>query len=202
MRPVGLIDPRTGKRPHAVVQLRRDNLAGSLYNIVGFQTNIKWPQQREILRMIPGLHGAEFVRLGQMHRNTFINSPSLLNPTMQFRTRPDLYFAGQIMGIEGYVGNIVTGIVASINLSRQLYGEQPWIPVQTSMLGALCHYVTHADPKHFQPMKANFGIMPELDVRLRGKMERKQAYSERAIADLQADIAALNDDFLLNVTHS
>jgi len=201
MRPVGLIDPRTGKRPHAVVQLRRDNLAGSLYNIVGFQTNIKWPQQREILRMIPGLHNAEFVRLGQMHRNTFINSPSLLNPTMQFRTCPDLYFAGQIMGIEGYVGNIVTGIVAAINLSRQLRGEQPWIPVQTSMLGALCHYVTRADPKHFQPMKANFGIMPELDVRLRGKMERKQAYSERAIADLQADIAALNDDFLLNVTH-
>ncbi|MDW8172555.1 MAG: FADH(2)-oxidizing methylenetetrahydrofolate--tRNA-(uracil(54)-C(5))-methyltransferase TrmFO [Anaerolineae bacterium] len=196
MRPVGLVDPRTGKRPYAVVQLRRDNLAGSLYNIVGFQTNIKWSQQREILRMIPGLQAAEFVRLGQMHRNTFINSPSLLNPTMQFRTRADLYFAGQIMGIEGYVGNIITGIVAAINLSRQMRGMDCWIPVRTSMIGALCHYVTHTDPKHFQPMKANFGIMPELDVRLRGKIERKQAYSERAIADLQADIAALKDDFL------
>lgn len=203
MRPVGLIDPRTGRRPYAVVQLRRDNLAGSLYNMVGFQTNIKWSQQREILRMIPGLQSAEFVRLGQMHRNTFINAPSLLNPTMQFRARADLYFAGQIVGIEGYVGNIVTGIVAAVNLSRQLNNRSHWIPPQTTMIGALCHYVTHADPKHFQPMKANFGIMPELHVRLRGKMERKQAYSERAVADLQADIAALNDDFLsLNTLHS
>lgn len=196
MRPIGLIDPRTGKRPYAVVQLRRDNLAGSLYNIVGFQTNIKWPQQREILRLIPGLQNAEFVRLGQMHRNTFINSPSLLYPTMQFRQRESLYFAGQIMGIEGYVGNVATGIVAAINLSRQIKGLSAWIPPQTSMIGALCHYVTHTEAKHFQPMKANFGIMPELNQHLRGKLERKQAYSARAMADLTANLLTLQDEYL------
>ncbi|MBE2181910.1 MAG: methylenetetrahydrofolate--tRNA-(uracil(54)-C(5))-methyltransferase (FADH(2)-oxidizing) TrmFO, partial [Anaerolineae bacterium] len=157
MRPVGLRDPRTGKRPYAVVQLRQDNLIGSLYNLVGFQTNMRWGQQEAVLRLIPGLQNAEFMRMGMMHRNTFINSPSLLNPTMQFRSRGDLFFAGQITGVEGYMGNVATGLVAGLNLARHLRGEPLWTPPQNTMLGAMCHYVTHADPKEFQPMKANFG---------------------------------------------
>lgn len=193
MRPVGLRDPRTGKRPHAVVQLRRDNLAGSLYNIVGFQTNVKWGDQERILRLIPGLAGAEFVRMGQMHRNTFINSPSLLEPTMAYRGRPDLFFAGQIVGVEGYVGNIATGLLAAVNLSRHLKGQDPLILPPTSMLGALAHYVTHAEPKHFQPMKANFGIMPELSDKVKNKRERYGSYAERALADLQAAAEAVNE---------
>lgn len=196
MRPVGLRDPRTGQRPYAVVQLRQDNLIGTLYNIVGFQTNIRWGQQAEILRMIPGLQNAEFVRMGQMHRNTFINSPTLLHPTMQFRNRPDLYFAGQITGVEGYVGNIGTGLVAAINLARSLTGHPAWILPRTTMLGALCHYVTHADPADFQPMKANFGILPELDQRIKNKRERYQQYAERALADLQASMLESGDPYL------
>lgn len=184
MRPVGLRDPRTGQRPFAVVQLRRDNIAGSLYNLVGFQTNIKWGFQEEILRLIPGLENAEFVRMGQMHRNTFINSPTLLAPTMSFRARNDLFFAGQITGVEGYVGNIATGLVAAINMARHLHNQDKFIPPQTTMLGALCHYITHAEPKHFQPMKANFGILPELPEKVRNKRDRYTAYSERALQDM------------------
>ncbi len=193
MRPVGLTDPRTGRRPYAVVQLRKDNLAGTLYNIVGFQTNIRWEQQRQILRMIPGLQNAQFVRMGQMHRNTFINSPALLHPTMQFRTHPNLYFAGQITGIEGYMGNVATGLLAAINLSRQLNGLAPWVPPQTTMLGALVHYVTHAEEKHFQPMKANFGILPELESS-HSKVDRKAAYATRALAAMRASIAELEQE--------
>lgn len=196
MRPVGLRDPRTGKRPYAVVQLRQDNLIGSLYNLVGFQTNIRWGQQTQVLRLIPGLEQAEFVRMGQMHRNTFLNSPALLHPTMQFRHRPDLYFAGQITGVEGYVGNIATGVVAAINMARHLSGQQPWVLPQTTMLGALCHYVTHADPGQFQPMKANFGILPELDSRIKNKRERYQAYAERALRDLHVSIEHMEDPYL------
>lgn len=191
MRPIGLRDPRSGKRPHAVVQLRRDNLAGSLYNLVGFQTNIRWGQQEEILRLIPGLENAEFVRMGQMHRNTFINSPTLLNPTMQFRARPDLFFAGQITGVEGYVGNIATGLVAALNLALQLKGLPGWTLPHTTMLGALCHYVTHAEPDHFQPMKANFGILPELPQRVKNKRDRYTMYAERALADMEISIQQL-----------
>lgn len=193
MRPVGLRDPRTGKRPQAVVQLRRDNLAGSLYNIVGFQTNLKWGDQERVLRLIPGLANAEFVRMGQMHRNTFINSPQLLHPTMAFRQRPDLFFAGQIVGVEGYVGNMATGLLAAINLSRHLKGQPPLILPPTSMLGALAHYVTHAEPKHFQPMKANFGIMPELSEKVKNKRDRYGSYAERALADLQAAAVEVNE---------
>ena len=199
MRPVGLRDPRTGKRPYAVVQLRRDNLAGSLYNIVGFQTNIRWGQQKEILRLIPGLENAAFVRMGQMHRNTFINSPTLLNATMQFRRRDDLYFAGQITGIEGYVGNVATGLLAGINMARYLQGQPTWTLPETTMLGALCHYVTHTQPKHFQPMKANFGIMPELDKHIKDKRARKQAYAERALEHLKEAIMLLNDPYLTHI---
>jgi methylenetetrahydrofolate--tRNA-(uracil-5-)-methyltransferase len=193
MRPVGLRDPRTGKRPHAVVQLRRDNLAGSLYNIVGFQTNIKWGDQERILRLIPGLSSAEFVRMGQMHRNTFINSPTLLEPTMAYRNRPNLFFGGQIVGVEGYVGNIATGLLAAINLSRYLTGQPSLILPPTSMLGALAHYVTHAESKHFQPMKANFGIMPELSDKVKNKRERYGTYAERALTDLQTAANAVNE---------
>jgi methylenetetrahydrofolate--tRNA-(uracil-5-)-methyltransferase len=191
MRPVGLRNPHTGKRPYAVVQLRRDNLAGTLYNIVGFQTNIRWPQQKEILRMIPGLEHAEFVRMGQMHRNTFINSPTLLHPSMQFRTQPNLFFAGQITGIEGYMGNIATGLLAAVNLSRYLQGLPPWVPPPATILGSLAHYVTATEPRYFQPMKANFGILPDLPEAMK-KNNRKQAYAERALAELEISARSLD----------
>lgn len=183
MRPVGLRDPHTGKRPYAVVQLRQDNLAGSLYNLVGFQTNLKFPEQKRVLRMIPGLENAEFMRYGQMHRNTFIASPKLLRPTLQSIQRGDLFFAGQITGVEGYMGNIATGLLAGVNAARLLHGEETITLPQTTMLGALCRYVTHADLKDFQPMKANFGILPPLDIKV-NKRERGKAYAERALADL------------------
>jgi methylenetetrahydrofolate--tRNA-(uracil-5-)-methyltransferase len=189
MRPVGLRDPRTGRRPHAVVQLRQDNLAGTLYNLVGFQTNLRYGEQERVLRLIPGLENAEFIRMGHMHRNTFINAPTLLDPTMQYRQRADLFFAGQITGVEGYVGNIGTGLLAGINAARLLKGEPLLTLPQTTMLGMLCHYVTHAAPGDFQPMKANYGILPPLDAPPRGKRERAQAYSERALADLDAYLA-------------
>ena len=184
MRPVGLRDPRTGRRPYAVVQLRQDNLAGSLYNLVGFQTNLKFPEQKRVLRMIPGLENAEFLRYGQMHRNTFIASPKLLRPTLQHIAREDLFFAGQITGVEGYMGNIATGLLAGINAARALNNETPFTLPPTTMLGALCHYVTHADLKDFQPMKANFGILPPLENKT-AKRERGAAYGERALADLK-----------------
>lgn len=189
MRPVGLRDPRTGHRPYAVVQLRQDNLAGTLYNLVGFQTNLRWPEQRRIFKMIPGLENASFYRLGQMHRNTFINSPSLLNATLQFRERDDLWFAGQITGIEGYVGNVGTGLLAGINAAKMMQGEGQIILPETTMLGALCYYVANAEAKHFQPMKANFGLMPPLPTRIKGKRQRGAAHAERALKDLEAVIA-------------
>lgn len=185
LRPVGITDPRTGRWPFAVVQLRQDNVAGSLYNLVGFQTNVRWPEQRRVLRMIPGLENAEFARLGQMHRNTFLNAPLSLLPTMQFHDRADLFFAGQITGVEGYVGNAGSGLLAGVNLARLLSGEDPWLLPPETMLGALAHYVCHADPATFQPMKANFGLMPPLDPPVRNKQQRYQAYSERGMAALE-----------------
>lgn len=181
MRPVGLRDPRTGRRPYAVVQLRQDNLAGTLYNLVGFQTNIKWPEQQRILRMIPGLEQAEFVRLGQMHRNTFVNSPLLLEPSLQLRTRRDLFFAGQIVGSEGYVGSAAGGLLAGINAARLAAGQEVVVMPQETMLGALMHYVTSADPRYFQPMKANFGLLPPLVDSVRNKGERYEEYATRAL---------------------
>ncbi|HNO86070.1 MAG TPA: methylenetetrahydrofolate--tRNA-(uracil(54)-C(5))-methyltransferase (FADH(2)-oxidizing) TrmFO [Anaerolineales bacterium] len=193
MRPVGLRDPRTGKRPYAVVQLRQDNLAGSLYNLVGFQTNLKFPEQRRVLRMIPGLEQAEFERYGQMHRNTFIASPKLLRPTLQHITRDDLFFAGQITGVEGYMGNIATGLLAGLNAAQLLQGKPPVTLPPETMLGALCHYITHADLKDFQPMKANFGILPPLELEKRiGKRERGQRYADRAAKAL--------DNHLISIT--
>lgn len=191
MRPVGLTDPRTGRRPYAVVQLRQDNLAGTLYNLVGFQTNLKWPVQKEIFHLIPGLENATFYRLGQMHRNTFINAPMLLDATMQFRHRENLWFAGQITGVEGYVGNIGTGLVAGINAARALHGQPQMVLPQTTMMGALCFYVSHAEARHFQPMKANFGILPALEAPPKGKRERASAYAERALRDLEALLEGL-----------
>jgi methylenetetrahydrofolate--tRNA-(uracil-5-)-methyltransferase len=186
MRPVGLRDPRTGKRPYAVVQLRQDNLAGSLYNLVGFQTNLKYPEQKRVFRLIPGLENAAFVQYGQMHRNTFIASPKLLRPTLQYIGRDDLFFAGQVTGVEGYMGNIATGLLAGLNAARRCHHQEPITLPQTTMLGALCHYVTHADLKDFQPMKANFGILPALELESKtGKRERGKAYAERALGDLQ-----------------
>ena len=191
MRPVGLKDPRTGRRPYAVVQLRQDNLAGNLYNLVGFQTNLKFPEQKRVLRLIPGLENAEFLRYGQMHRNTFMASPKLLHPTLQHVQRDNLFFAGQITGVEGYMGNIATGLLAGWNAARLYHNEEPITLPQTTMLGALCHYVTHADLKDFQPMKANFGILPALEFTSKvGKRERGSTYAERALADLQL---ALNE---------
>jgi len=185
MRPVGLRDPRTGKRPHAVLQLRQDNLAGSMYNLVGFQTNLTYKEQKRVFRMIPGLENAEFERYGQMHRNTFIASPALLNPTMQFRTINNLFFAGQITGVEGYMGNAATGLLAGINAARYLNNLPLLTLPADTMLGALCHYITHAELEAFQPMKANFGIIPPLPEAIKGKRNRARAHSERAIAALQ-----------------
>ncbi len=185
MRPVGLTDPRTGRRPYAVVQLRQDNVAGTLYNMVGFQTNVKWGAQEEVLRLIPGLQQAEFVRLGQMHRNTFINSPTLLEPTLKFRGREGLFFAGQITGTEGYVGSSMGGLIAGINLARQLHGESLLTLPPTTMSGALLHYITHAEPKNFQPMKANMGLLPPMETRVKGKWARYATFAERAQHDLE-----------------
>jgi methylenetetrahydrofolate--tRNA-(uracil-5-)-methyltransferase len=184
MRPIGLINPHTGDRPYAVLQLRQDNLAGTLYNIVGFQTNLKWAEQKRVLRMVPGLDNAEFMRYGMMHRNTYINSPELLQPTMQYRGRADLFFAGQIIGAEGYVGNAATGLVAGLNAARSILGDHPVIFPTKTMIGAICHYVTHAAAKNFQPMKPNFGLLPMPEERMR-KPERYRYYRDRSLKMLR-----------------
>jgi len=190
LRPVGLVDPRSGRRPYAVVQLRQDNLAATLYNMVGFQTNLRWSEQRRVLRMIPGLEQAEFMRYGQMHRNTFINSPSLLDASLRLRapalgSPPPIWFAGQITGTEGYVGSAMGGLVAGLNAVRTWRGEAPLVFPPTTMIGALLHYISHAEPENFQPMKANFGLLPALERQVRRKRERYEAYSRRALSDLE-----------------
>ena len=192
MRPVGLPDPRVPRPPYAVVQLRQDNLAGNLYNMVGFQTNLTFPEQRRVLRMIPGLEQAEFVRYGQMHRNTFIASPRLLQPSMQSNQRSDLFFAGQIVGVEGYMGNIASGLLAGWNAARWLNGQALLEMPRESMLGALCHYVTHAEMKSFQPMKANFGLLPPLEAApaKSNKRDRAAQYALRAQHSLEAFLTA------------
>ena len=195
MRPVGIESPYDDQRPYAVVQLRRDNLAGTLYNIVGFQTNLKWHDQKNVLRMIPGLGQARFARYGMMHRNTFINAPTALHETLQSRVRSDLFFAGQITGVEGYAGNIATGLLAGKNITRLINGDKPIVLPRTSMIGALCHYVANADPDTFQPMKANFGLFPSLqpptNKRKWSKRERYTLYSERALEAIDT----LQDDW-------
>jgi methylenetetrahydrofolate--tRNA-(uracil-5-)-methyltransferase len=184
LKPVGLTDPRTGRRPYAVVQLRQDNQAATLYNLVGFQTNLKWGEQERVFRLIPGLEQAEFVRFGQMHRNTYINAPALLHPTMQFRQRQDLFFAGQVTGTEGYIGSTASGLVAGLNVARHLSSKPLLTFPRTTMVGALCHYVASAAVAGFQPMKANFGLLPPLEPPVRNKRERYAAYARRSLADL------------------
>ncbi|MBR3356901.1 MAG: methylenetetrahydrofolate--tRNA-(uracil(54)-C(5))-methyltransferase (FADH(2)-oxidizing) TrmFO [Solobacterium sp.] len=180
MKPVGL--EKDGRRPYAVVQLRQDNAEASLYNIVGFQTHLTWPEQRRVIRMIPGLEQAEFVRLGVMHRNTYINSPLCLRETYQFKDRDDLFFAGQMTGVEGYIESAASGLLAGINLARVLAGKEPCTPGPETMIGAMSHYITHADPANFQPMNANFGIMHLKDSVK--KKDRKAAYAPQSAAIL------------------
>ncbi len=192
LRPVGLKDPRTGKRPYAVVQLRQDNLAGNLYNMVGFQTNLKYPEQKRVFSLIPGLEQAEFFRYGQMHRNTFIAAPKVLLPSLQTARRPDLLFAGQLTGMEGYLSNIASGLLAGLNAARISRKQPPMFLPATTMLGALAHYISHAELKDFQPMKSNFGILPPLpDTEHMGKRERAAAYASRALIDLETYLAGI-----------
>lgn len=192
LRPVGLTDPRTGKRPFAIVQLRQDNLAGTMYNLVGFQTNLKFSEQKRVFRMIPGLENAEFLRYGQMHRNTFLFSPDLVEPTLQSKQNPELFFAGQITGIEGYAGNIASGLLAGRNAALFMQGNQLQTFPRETMIGALCHYITHAAPQDFQPMKANFGVLPALDSKMkRNKRQRAAAYAERSLSRMQQYLSAI-----------
>lgn len=185
MKPVGLEDPKTGKRPYAVVQLRQDDAAGTLYNIVGFQTHLKWGPQKEVLRLIPGLENAEIVRYGVMHRNTFVNSPKVLKATYQFRNREDLFFAGQMTGVEGYVESAASGLVAGINAAKLIMGESPVeFPIETTM-GSMAHYITTTNAKNFQPMNANFGLLPNLPSKIKNKQERNEAHANRALETIQ-----------------
>lgn len=182
LKPVGLEDPKTDKRPHAVVQLRQDDAAASLYNIVGFQTHLKWGEQKRIVQMIPGLENAEIVRYGVMHRNTFMNSPELLEPTYQSRKRPDLFFAGQMTGVEGYVESAASGMVAGINAAKLAKSQDLMVFPRETAIGSMAYYITHTAGKHFQPMNVNFGIFPELPTRIKDKKERYTAIAERALA--------------------
>jgi methylenetetrahydrofolate--tRNA-(uracil-5-)-methyltransferase len=183
MRPVGLNDPRDGRRPYAVVQLRQDNAAATLYNLVGFQTKMTYPEQRRVFRMIPGLAGAEFVRLGSLHRNTFIDSPRALRRTLQLHRRPEVFLAGQLVGVEGYVESAATGLLAGINVARVLSGKDGIAPPNTTALGSLLAYISDAERRDFQPMNANYGLFPPLPGRERGK-EKRQRLAARAVADL------------------
>lgn len=184
LKPVGLADPRTGRRPHAVVQLRREDRAGRLWNLVGFQTRLRIPEQQRVFRMIPGLGSAEFLRYGSIHRNSYVNSPSVLTPVLTLRDDPRVFLAGQITGVEGYTESTASGLLAGINLARVLSGHEPVVPPPTTMLGALYRYLREADPRHFQPMNANFGLVDELDESIRDKRVKKERMAERAIRDM------------------
>lgn len=185
MKPVGLEDPKTGKRPFAVVQLRQDDAAGTLYNIVGFQTHLKWGAQKEILQLIPGLENVEIVRYGVMHRNTFINSPTNLLPTYQFKGNDNLFLAGQMTGVEGYVESAASGLMAGINAAKLVEGLSPVVFPKTTMIGAMAHYITHTNAKNFQPMNANFGLLPSLEQRVKDKKERYTEQANRALDALE-----------------
>ncbi|MYL63777.1 FADH(2)-oxidizing methylenetetrahydrofolate--tRNA-(uracil(54)-C(5))-methyltransferase TrmFO [Bacillus hwajinpoensis] len=185
LKPVGLEDPRTGKRPYAVVQLRQDNASGTLYNIVGFQTHLKWGPQKEVIRLIPGLENADIVRYGVMHRNTFINSPNLLKPTYQYKERDNLFFAGQMTGVEGYVESAASGLIAGFNAARLMNDEEPLVFPEETALGSLANYITTANPDNFQPMNANFGLFPPLETRIKSKKERNETIANRALETIQ-----------------
>ena len=186
MKPVGLVDPRTGLRPHAVVQLRQDTLAGDHYSLVGFQTQLKWGDQARIFRMIPGLEMAEFVRFGMIHRNTYINGPVALSPTWQVRRRPSLFFAGQISGVEGYVESAASGLIAGLNAAALARDEIPQAPPRDTAIGSLGYYVSHADPANYQPSNIAFGLIPTMDGAPRQRAERRRMVAERALAQIEA----------------
>ncbi|MBF2463189.1 FADH(2)-oxidizing methylenetetrahydrofolate--tRNA-(uracil(54)-C(5))-methyltransferase TrmFO [Listeria welshimeri] len=181
LKPVGLEDPKTGKRPYAVLQLRQDDAAGTLYNMVGFQTHLKWGEQKRVFGLIPGLENAEIVRYGVMHRNTFINSPTVLEPTYQLKTRDDLFFAGQMTGVEGYVESAASGLAAGINAANFVQGKETIVFPAESAIGSLAQYITSASKKSFQPMNVNFGLFPELPSKIRAKQERNEKLAERAL---------------------
>ena len=193
MKPVGLMDPRTGHRPWAVLQLRQENRAATLYSMVGFQTRMKWGDQKRVFRLIPGLENAEFVRYGVIHRNTYIQSPKVLADTLQMRTYPNLFFAGQITGVEGYVESAATGILAGRNAARHVQGKPLLTLPDTTMLGALAAYVAHYDGKDFQPMNSNWGIVPPLPERIRDKKEKAHLLAERGLAALDAALDRIAD---------
>jgi methylenetetrahydrofolate--tRNA-(uracil-5-)-methyltransferase len=186
LKPVGLSDPRTGRRPYAVVQLRREDKNGNMWNIVGFQTRMRIPEQQRVLKMIPGLGDAEFLRYGSIHRNSYLNSPAALTPHLSARDDDMLLFAGQITGVEGYTESSATGLLAGINLSRMLNGESAELPPATTMLGALYRYLREADPKHFQPMNANFGLLDDLPEVIRDKRKKREAFAERALTTIES----------------
>lgn len=186
LKPVGLEDPKTGKEPFAVVQLRQDNAVGDLYNIVGFQTHLKWGEQKRVFSMIPGLENARFVRYGVMHRNTYLRSPEMMTVTYQTKARSDLFFAGQMTGVEGYVESAASGLYAGINAARLALGQEPVVFPTETMMGAMAHYITHASKKNFQPINANFGIVPRLKQKIRDKRERNLQLSQRALTILDA----------------
>jgi methylenetetrahydrofolate--tRNA-(uracil-5-)-methyltransferase len=190
LKPVGLRDPRTGREAYAVVQLRQEDRAGRMWNLVGFQTRLRIPEQQRVLRMIPGLADAEFLRYGSIHRNSYLNSPEALSAHLAVRDEPAALFAGQITGVEGYTESSATGLLAGINLARILSGDDPVIPPPTTMIGALYRYMNEADPKHFQPMNANFGLLDELPEQIRDKKRKREMFSERALGDMQTWIEA------------
>jgi methylenetetrahydrofolate--tRNA-(uracil-5-)-methyltransferase len=185
MKPVGLVDPRTGRRPFAVVQLRQDNLAASHFSVVGFQTQLKWGEQKRVFQMIPGLGQAEFVRMGMIHRNTYVNAPSALEPTFETRKRSGLFFAGQMSGVEGYVESAASGLLAGLGAAFRARGEEPVAFPEDTALGALGRYIARSDPKHYQPTNIAFGLLPELAQRVRDKARRRMALSERALGSLE-----------------
>ncbi|KAF3891205.1 MULTISPECIES: FADH(2)-oxidizing methylenetetrahydrofolate--tRNA-(uracil(54)-C(5))-methyltransferase TrmFO [Nostocales] len=185
LKPVGLSDSRTGERPYAVVQLRQEDKAGQLWNMVGFQTNLRWGEQKRIFRLIPSLENAEFVRLGVMHRNTFINAPELMLPNLQFKQRPTLFAAGQLIGTEGYTAAAAGGWLAGTNAARVALGKEPLTLPNTTMMGSLFEFISSASPKHFQPMPPNFGILPDLGEKIKNKQERYGRYRDRSLADIQ-----------------
>lgn len=191
MKPVGLVDPNTGHRPWACVQLRRENSKGTMFNLVGFQTNLKFGEQKRVFTMIPGLENAQFVRYGVMHRNSFLNSPTLLNSDFSLRTKPNLFFAGQITGVEGYMESASSGIIAGINAVRKAEGKDSFVPNDVTMIGALCDYISDESVKNFQPMGANFGVLPTIEPKIRDKKERYASLAARALESLDNQIKKL-----------
>jgi methylenetetrahydrofolate--tRNA-(uracil-5-)-methyltransferase len=192
MKPVGLRDPRTGARPYAVLQLRMEDRAGQMWNMVGFQTRLRYPEQQRVFRMIPGLQQAEFLRYGSIHRNSYVNSPASLSPHLGLRDDPTIVFAGQITGVEGYTESTATGLLGGVNLSRMLAGLEPMVPPPTTMIGALYRYLREADPRHFQPMNANFGLLEPLPETIRDKAVKRERLAGRALADMTRFIDELH----------